>query len=183
VLDARINESKAQCLINAKRLALAVQAYSVRSGGILPDAATWSDRLCPYLGHPDTQADLACPGAGTAPSLLPRIGPFFSSRADSYRCGYAFNCSISGLALPTEQQLQHTVVIFESDAGWNAAGGPELLPDEPRHLGGDNYAFADGHAHWLRRKKLPDGTWAKEPDADWVIWKPVLKEPEQVADD
>jgi prepilin-type processing-associated H-X9-DG protein len=47
--------------------------------------------------------------------------------------------------------------------------------EEPRHLGGDNYGFADGSARWLRRKQLPDGTWAKEPEAD-VIWEAVVEE-------
>lgn len=59
---------------------------------------------------------------------------------------------------------------------------PELLPDRPRHRDSDNYGFADGHAEWINRKKLPDGTWAKEPDPrfdyDRVIWEPVLKESE-----
>jgi hypothetical protein len=35
---------------------------------------------------------------------------------------------------------------------------------------------------WLPRKRLPDGTWTKGPDADWVIWEPVLKEDEGEAD-
>ena len=59
--------------------------------------------------------------------------------------------------------------------------GAGLLPEEPRHLGGDNYGFADGSVKWLPRTKLPDGTWAKEPDADWVIWEPVLKDGEEGA--
>jgi len=76
-----------------------------------------------------------------------------------------------------------TLAIFESDAGWNAVGGPQLLPDEPRHFGGDNYGFADGSVRWLPRKKLGTDSrgnpiWAKEPDADWVIWEPVLKDSE-----
>jgi len=61
------------------------------------------------------------------------------------------------------------------------AGGPELLPDEPRHMGGDNYGFADGTVKWLARKKLPDGTRAKAPDADWLIWEPVLKDADEGA--
>ena len=50
-----------------------------------------------------------------------------------------------------------------------------MLPDRPAHFGGDNYGFADGHVQWVPRKKHPDGSWSKEPDADWVIWEPVLK--------
>jgi hypothetical protein len=68
------------------------------------------------------------------------------------------------------------VVVFESDAGKNAAGGPELLPDEPRHLGGDKYGFADGSARWLKRKpaggnRRGERAWLKEPEEP-VRWKP-----------
>jgi prepilin-type processing-associated H-X9-DG protein len=71
--------------------------------------------------------------------------------------------------------------IGSANGGGYAAGGPELLPDEPRHLGGDHYGFADGHVEWLPRKLLGvtwlgNRTWAKEPDADWVIWQPVLED-------
>jgi hypothetical protein len=46
--------------------------------------------------------------------------------------------------------------IFESDVGWNAHGGRELLPEKPRHLvgghlGGDNYGFLEGSARWVKR--------------------------------
>jgi prepilin-type processing-associated H-X9-DG protein len=41
-------------------------------------------------------------------------------------------------------------------------------------LGGDNYGFADGHVQWIKRKKLPDGTSAKEPDADCVTREPEV---------
>ncbi len=162
VLDALASESNAHCLDNVKQLALAVEAYSVRSGGNLPDANAWCDRVGVFLS---SQASLACP------------------QAENASCGYAFNSALSGVALPRVQDAQHTVVIFESDAGWNAAGGPELLPDEPRHFRGDHYGFADGHVQWLVRKRLGtekhgNPVWAKQPDADWVIWKPVLRKPE-----
>jgi hypothetical protein len=32
-----------------------------------------------------------------------------------------------------------------------------------------------GAAKWVEPKPLPDGTWAKEPDAD-VIWEPGVEE-------
>ena len=50
-----------------------------------------------------------------------------------------------------------------------------VFSERPRHLGGDNYGFADGHVQWIKRKQNPDGSWAKEPDADWVIWEPVVR--------
>lgn len=73
------------------------------------------------------------------------------------------------------KRADETVLVFESGSAVALAGGPELLPDEPRHFGGDNYGFADGSARWIRRKRLPDGTWAKAPDAD-VIWEVGVEE-------
>lgn len=71
---------------------------------------------------------------------------------------------------------ENAVAVLERGCGVALSGGPALLPDEPRHLGGDNYGFADGHAQWIERKQLPDGTWAKEPADEWVIWEPVVEE-------
>jgi hypothetical protein len=72
-----------------------------------------------------------------------------------------------------------TIMLFESDRGWNATGGAELLPNKPRHDGGDRYALADGQTHWIMRKGWDaQGRrhWEKAPKGDWVIWKPVLKQ-------
>jgi hypothetical protein len=79
------------------------------------------------------------------------------------------------------------VAIFESGASWNAAGGPELLPGEPRHYGSDDYVFCGGGSAWRPRKRLGADSrgypiWATEPEADWVIWEPVLKEDEGETD-
>jgi len=41
-----------------------------------------------------------------------------------------------------------------------------MRPPRGSTPGDDSYGFADGHAQWLARKKLPDGTWAKAPDTD-----------------
>jgi len=147
-----------QCKDNVIQLAAAWKAQ----GGSW-DAREWCDEVDRYLS---SKAVLVCPAA---PEL---------------DCGYALNAALSGLPYGAIENSRHTVAIFESDAGWNAAGGPELLPDDPRHFGDDDYVFADGHVEWLPRRKL--GTdkhgkpiWAKEPDADWVIWEPVLKKPEE----
>ena len=107
---------------------------------------------------------------------LPSDNVLACPAAPELECGYAFNAAVDGLPRRALDRPSDLIIIFESDAGWNAAGGPELLPDEPRHLGSDNYGFADGHAQWIKRRKNPDGTWSKEPVGDWVIWEPVLKE-------
>jgi prepilin-type processing-associated H-X9-DG protein len=55
------------------------------------------------------------------------------------------------------------VVIFESDAGWNAHGGPELLPSSARHSPRSKtsyvVAFADGHVEVVPANRLDSLRW------------------------
>ena len=81
-------------------------------------------------------------------------------------CGYACNAGLGGMALMTLADQAQTVAIFESDAGWNTAGGLELLPPEPRHQGSDVYGFADGHAKVKRRERAGE-----------LVWEPAILQP------
>ncbi len=144
----------AVCLSNVNNISLALQMYVDDNDDRFPPASDWSDRLSEYVRNRDV---------------------YRCDKADGLECGFAYNAFLSGASLADIADPSQVVVIFESERGWNAAGGPELLPDEPRHLGGDNYGFADASGKWLPRKKLPDGIWAKEPDAD-VIWEVGVEE-------
>jgi hypothetical protein len=144
------------CLSNVKNISLALQMYLADNDDRLPPAGGWCDRIDEYMWTRDV---------------------YRCEQAEELDCAFAYNAALGGVSLASLSNRAETVVIFESDAGWNAVGGRELLPDEPRHLGGDHYGFADGFARWLKRKQLPDGTWAKEPEAD-VIWEPVVVERE-----
>jgi hypothetical protein len=122
---------KTQCLANMKSLALAITMY-VEDYNRSPDPWRWSDQLMEYVVNPDVYR---CPQDG------------------ELRCAYALNDGIGGttansLRTPDAARL---VTIFESDRGWNAHGGRELLPAAPRHLDGDNFGFLDGHAKWVKR--------------------------------
>jgi prepilin-type processing-associated H-X9-DG protein len=148
------SRARGECKSALRSLVSSLQAYLAASGGQYPVAETWLESLA---AAPQLRNRVRCPVAAK---------PTHS---------YALNLALAGLRDDEIQEPSRLVAFFESDAGWNAAGGPELLPAEPRHLGGDNYAFADGHVIWLPRKKLPDGSWAKEPDANYgepVKWKP-----------
>ncbi len=129
-------------------------------GGRYPASADWAR----IVETSAITSDLVCPARRDLPS------------------GYALNSSLPRIVVRMVRSPESVVFLFESDGGWNTVGRPELLPDRPRHFGGDNYGFADGSVKWLRRKKLPDGSWAKEPDAHWVIWEPVLREQAAAAD-
>ncbi len=145
--------AKVECMTGLREYCSTIQTY-VHTRGHFPPAKPWLDSL-----------------GTTSVSRCPESPPNAGS--------YAYNSLLGGLPYGSIQEPEKVVMLFESDKK-NAAGGPDLLPNTPRHLGGDNYAFADGQVKWIRRKQRDDGTWTKEPIWDWVIWKPVLKKDAKV---
>jgi len=135
------------CIDNQRDLARAAQMYARDCGGRLPPAQEWCDLLRPYLK--DAKA-FVCPATR------------------NQRCSYAFNASLSQVRLASIREPGGVVLFFESDRGWNAAGGPELLPAQPRHQGAriDGWAFADGHVKGGTRDlaKAPEH-WQPQPQA------------------
>jgi len=149
------------CLTRMVRLSAGLRAYLHEHDNTFPPADQWQDALGRYLA---SDKSLSCPESkhGTG--------------------GCAFNASLGGIGIEALQDPRDTVAFFETDAALTTASGPELLPGEPRHDGRDNYVFADGHVQRLPRKKNPDGSWSKQPDADWVIWDPALDSPQAPAE-
>jgi hypothetical protein len=133
-------KNKAQmilCVNNEKQLALAVRIYSGSHNGQLPHAATWCDDIKPNL---DSDRYFICPSAGI-----------------TNRCDYAFNTKLDGI---DESKISpSTVMIFESDGGWNASGGPELMISKPRHARTYLVAFADGSIQILRESQIGNLRW------------------------
>ena len=116
-------KSKAQtimCQNQLKQQALAVHMYADDNIGVLPAGGKWCDALKPYLG---AFSVFHCP----------------ADKSDA-RCSYAFNARLSGLKL--DKVNPRTVVLFESNGGWNAVGGPEQMTS--RHGRTFVVAFADG---------------------------------------
>jgi prepilin-type processing-associated H-X9-DG protein len=72
------------------------------------------------------------------------------------RCSYAMNRQLVGIK-DTDQIAQDTVLLFESDTGWNAIGGPEIIAK--RHLGGLNVALVDGSVQEIQAKDIPNLRW------------------------
>ena len=136
------------CGSHVKSLALAMYMYADDYDGHFPASAAWCDALCAYVRDLDT---------------------FHCDKAPSLPCGYAYNSHMPTISLKQLSDPGRTVVIFESARGWNAAGGIELLPSEPRHHDGDYYGFADGSA-----------TWVKRSEASVLIWNPVPSAQSQV---
>jgi hypothetical protein len=91
------------CLSNMKQLGLAVIIYEMDNNDTFPTADRWCDAI-----QSTNNAIFHCPEA-------PR----------KQRCSYAMNIKLGGVK-DRGQIPKDTVLLFESDAGWNAAGGPEI---------------------------------------------------------
>jgi hypothetical protein len=120
------------CVNNEKQLILAMRVYSAVHTNQLPPAATWCDAIKDSVGSEKT---FKC----------------FAANSSS-RCDYAFNVRLDGL--DEGKIAPNTVEFFESDGGWNANGGPELMISKPRHARVFVVAFADGSVQQLPESQL-----------------------------
>ncbi len=140
---------------NLKCLSLGMIQYALDDDNHLPDADKWMDGILPYVYDEALFHDPSAPA-----------GEHYS---------YAFNSALSGATLSISNQpsgvvdavvdsvrppggkpapAASTVLLFESTADTkNASDTGQSVPKPGRHLGGTDYAFADGHVRWL-----PDGT-------------------------
>lgn len=126
------------CVNNMKQLALAIRVYAVDHSDLLPLAATWCDAIQGEVGSPKV---FQCPSE------------------PGQRCSYAFNAKLDG---KKDGEINpQTVLLFESDAGWNGTGGADRLRPHKHSRRSVNVAFADGSVQQLPRSKL--GTLRWEP--------------------
>jgi hypothetical protein len=105
------------CIANLHQLALAFRMYAVEHDNRLPPADRWCDAL--YPSYISRRSGFVCP-----------------SRPD-LASGYAMNAHLGDLDVRTLAHEDRALLLFESDRGWNASGGPEAAIREPRrdHLG------------------------------------------------
>ena len=136
---AKQKAQEINCMNNEKQLALAILMYSGDNKDKFPPAATWCDAI-----QPETSGNkqlFRCPAADS-----------------TSQCAYAFNSKLGGLELGKANP--QTVMIFESDGGWNVNGGPELLPARARHLRKFYVvAFVDGHVEAVNQSRLNTLRW------------------------
>ena len=135
--QAKNKAQEINCVSNEKQLALAIRIYSGDNKDQFPPASTWCDAIKNEMG---TERILKCPGA-----------------KPGNRCDYAFNAKLSGLDI--SKVNPQTVMLFESDGGWNASGGPELMIGNARHGRMFVVAFADGSVQQLREAQLGTLRW------------------------
>jgi GYF domain 2/Protein of unknown function (DUF1559) len=125
------------CMNNMKQLALALVLYTDDNNGKFPPGNEWCDKINRYVGSPKV---FQCPAQ------------------ENQRCGYAFNRNLTDKK--QNEIPRDTVLLFESDAGWNKASGPELLIS--RHGGRPKtylVAFADGSVQVISQSRLATLGW------------------------
>ena len=124
------------CVSSLRQLGLAVRMYATDNKEEFPPAATWCDAIQTYAGSPKVFQCVAVP---------------------DQRCGYAFNAKVGGRKVGEVDP--QTVIIFESGAGWNASGGPELIVSPSRHGRHLVVGFADGHVEQVTEARLQQLRW------------------------
>ena len=134
VQGARQKAREAQSANNLKHLTVAIHEFH-EDNDHLPDAAKWSDALLPYV---DNEKQV------------------FISSVDPDSSSYAFNKNLSGMKLDDLQAVARTVVFFESDLGWNGAGG---IDDAIALDDGFLIGFADGHVERVSGEDLDKLNW------------------------
>jgi len=139
---AREAAKAATCVSNAKQLTLGVIMYAQEHGEKLPAADQWCDEIIPNVKGQDV---FKCPNLPGAKS------------------GFAFNRALGGRALGEIADPANTVLIFESNLGWNGAGGPESVVSPPRHFAaaerGVVIGFVDGHVRKVSSDELGQLVW------------------------
>lgn len=127
------------CVNNEKQLALAIRIYADSHSDQFPSAATWCDDIKTTVGADNV---FKCPAADP-----------------TNQCDYAFNAALGGL---DESKVDpQTVMLFESDGGWNANGGADLMVTPGRHMHGREWvvALADGSVQEVRQNQLSTLRW------------------------
>jgi len=155
VTRERTERAARTCAANMFHLDRAMQMYLADYDDAFPLASSWCDAIVPY-----TEAK----------------PPFNCPAARNQRFSFAYNAAVAGRRRAEIQNLQEVVLLFESDAGWNAAGGPELLPEEPRHFGGDRVTRANFSSSWMSRASRERDRrkeWLREYRG--LIWTPILQ--------
>jgi prepilin-type processing-associated H-X9-DG protein len=130
------------CVNNMKQLGLALRIYE-GDHDIFPSIDNW----CDSIQSTNVEAKVFhCPRMPT-----------------KQRCSYAMNARLRNVK-QLSQIPGDTVLLFESDAGWNALGGPEIAAG--RHGSWIHIVFADGSVQALKFQEI-----------DKLRWNPATNSP------
>ncbi len=133
---AKQKAQRINCVNNLKRLDLAIRVYAANHDRLFPPAATWCDAIQGEVGSPKV---FQCPSE------------------PGQRCAYAFNAKLDG---KKENEVDpETVLLFESDVGWNGSGDIGALKRHQHSSSLVNVAFVDGSVSSVSRVELDRLRW------------------------
>ncbi len=124
------------CVNNMKQLGLAVKVYALNHKDQFPPAATWCDAIQDNVGS--TKA-FECP------------------TEHGHRCAYAFNAKLDGKK--QSEVDPRTVMLFESEAGWNGSGSAGKLKPHQHSSLTVRVLLADGAVVETSRAQLDTLRW------------------------
>jgi len=129
---------QAKCVSQMKQLGQALAMYAIDYDDLRPPADRWCDVTYPYIKAWELHH---CP-------------------VDPAAFSYAMNHKLSRVSESKVVDVSHTICLYESSTGrkneCDQHGSPgDSVPDPPRHQGGNNFGFVDGHAKWLKPEAVP----------------------------
>lgn len=125
------------CANNLKQIGLSMHIYAEEHDGKYPTADRWCDLL---VEDYDVREEVfRCKGA---PEGL---------------CNYAINKNLENF--DTRSTPPDMVVLFETNPGWNQAGGPEILTTDNHRSEGCNVLFIDNHVEFIKTEDLDKLKW------------------------
>jgi prepilin-type processing-associated H-X9-DG protein len=127
------------CVNNATVIAQAVVMHAQANTNTCPPAATWCDAIQTEVG---SDRAFQCPTGD-----------------EKHRCHYAYNAKLDGVSLDKVTNPGQTVLVFETDGGWNLSGGSELLPKKVRHNRTVVIGYVDGHVETMTESRLSQLQW------------------------
>jgi len=125
---------------NLRQLSVAGMAHTAEKDGRLPSADAWPAELGEYVG-------------GSIDEMTAAPSDREAGRA------VAMNAAIAGRGIAEVQNPSRTVLFYECAPGSPPAGGPDLLPPQPRYRAEYVVAFVDGHVEAVPPERVFDLVW------------------------
>ncbi|MDD3926857.1 MAG: hypothetical protein PHT33_09385, partial [bacterium] len=127
------------CRTNLLSISAGLQNRLFDSGRI-PNNFNWCDSISCEI----PAFRFICPGA---------------SDYQSNKCNYGLNKYLCNIPLEEVKEPSKTVLIFESEGGWNRIGDYTDMIKQPRHLKGYQFLFADFRVKIIEKEDLNKIKW------------------------